>query len=332
MPELPDLELYLTALRRRILGRELVQLRLASPFLLRTLRPTPGELAGRRVVSLSRLGKRLVIALSAIPTSPPGGSTAESAEVFAVLHLMVAGRLRWLPAGAPIPGRVGLAAFDFSGPGAVAASGPEGGTLVLTEAGSKRRASLHLVAGATALAAFDAGGREPLVMSVAEMTEILAGERHTLKRALTDPHLFAGIGNAYSDEILHRAGLSPFALSDRLAAAELARLHEAIRTVLTGWCDRLHAEVGEGFPAKVTAFRDGMAVHGRFGQPCPRCATPVQRIVYAENEANYCPTCQTGGRLLADRALSQLLRGDWPRTLAELEERRRLGRAAQPAS
>jgi formamidopyrimidine-DNA glycosylase len=317
MPELPDLELYLAALRPRLIGRRLTGIRLASPFFLRSVRPAPGEVVGSIVVGLQRLGKRLVFALS--PAVEPAPTDDGEPSFFVVLHLMIAGRLRWLAHGAPLPGRIGLAGFDF----AAVEAGQEGGTLVVTEAGTKRRASLHLVAGSAALAAHNPGGREPLAMSCEEMAAVLAAERHTLKRALTDPHLFAGIGNAYSDEILHRAGLSPFALSDRLEVAEAGRLHAAIQEVLSSWRDRLLAESGTDFPTKVTAFRPGMAVHGRFGQPCPICQTPVQRIVYAENEANYCPTCQTGGRLLADRALSRLLRGDWPRTLAELEERRR---------
>jgi formamidopyrimidine-DNA glycosylase len=296
VPELPDVVVYLEALERRILGRRLEGVRLASPFVLRTVDPPASALAGRRVLSLRRMGKRLVWGLEG--------------ELFIVIHLMVAGRLRWSAAGAKAPGKIGLAAFDF-----------EDGTLLLTEAGSKRRASLHLVAGASALAAFDRGELEPLDADEAEFVGRLRLENHTLKRALTDPRLFSGIGNAYSDEILHRARLSPLRLTSRLSEQEAARLHEATRSVLVEWTERLRRETGEGFPEKVTAFRNGMAVHGRFRQPCPECGTPIQRIRYAENETNYCPACQTEGRLLADRGLSRLLREDWPRSLEELEER-----------
>ena len=296
MPELPDVVVYLEALERRILGRRLQGLRLASPFILRTVDPPPSALAGHRVLSLRRMGKRLVWGLES--------------ELFIVIHLMIAGRLRWGAAGAKAPGKIGLAAFDF-----------EVGTLLLTEAGSKRRASLHLVAGESALAAFDRGGLEPLDAEEAEFSRRLRLENHTLKRALTDPRLFSGIGNAYSDEILHRARLSPLRLTSRLSEEDAARLHHATRSVLLEWTERLRRETGEGFPEKVTAFRNGMAVHGRFRQPCPECGTPIQRIRYAENETNYCPACQTEGRLLADRGLSRLLREDWPRSLEELEDR-----------
>jgi formamidopyrimidine-DNA glycosylase len=298
MPELPDIEVYLGALRPRILGQPLLGVRLASPFLLRTVEPPLAALGGRRVVALRRLGKRLVFGFEG--------------ELFAVLHLMIAGRLHWKAAQAKIPGRVGLAAFDFPS-----------GTLILTEAGSKRRASLYLEEGERALAGHDPGGLEVLEADLAAFVKALTSESHTLKRSLTDPHLFSGIGNSYSDEILHRARLSPFRLSRSLSPEEVERLFATCREILTEWTARLRQEAGEGFPEKVTAFRPEMAVHGRYGQPCPVCGTPVQRIVYADNEANYCPTCQTGGRLLADRALSQLLKQDWPRTLEELEARKR---------
>ena len=296
MPELPDVVVYLEALERRILGRRLKGVRLASPFVLRTVAPPVSALAGRRVLFLRRMGKRLVLELED--------------DLFVVIHLMIAGRLRWAAAGAKPPGKIGLAAFDF-----------QTGTLLLTEAGSKRRASLHLVAGQSALAAFERGGLEPLDAGEVEFVRRLRQENHTLKRALTDPRLFSGIGNAYSDEILHRARLSPLRLTGRLTDEEAARLHGASRAVLIEWTERLRRQTGEGFPQEVTAFRDGMAVHGRFRQPCPDCGTPIQRIRYAENETNYCPVCQTEGRLLADRGLSRLLREDWPRSLEELEER-----------
>jgi formamidopyrimidine-DNA glycosylase len=295
VPELPDVVAYLEALERRVLGAPLLGLRIASPFVLRSVDPAPAVLAGRRVTGLRRLGKRLVLALEG--------------DLFVVVHLMVAGRLHWRPPGARLPGRVGLAALDFPG-----------GALVLTEAGTRRRASLHLVRGEAALAAHDPGGLEVLASDLPAFRAALVRERHTLKRALTDPRLFAGIGGAYADEILHRARLSPVALTDRLTDEETARLRDAARATLAGWVERLRRETGEGFPEKVTAFRPGMAVHGRFGQPCPDCGAPVQRIVYADSETNYCARCQTGGRLLADRALSRLLRQDWPRTLEALEE------------
>jgi formamidopyrimidine-DNA glycosylase len=296
VPELPDVVVYLEALERRILGRRLVGLRLASPFVLRTVDPAVSELTGRRVLGLRRMGKRLVWRLEG--------------DLFVVIHLMIAGRLKWAAPGAKVPGRIGLAAFDF-----------DEGSLLLTEAGSKRRASLHLVAGESGLTAFERGGLEPLEVEQAEFTGRLRLENHTLKRALTDPTLFSGIGNAYSDEILHRARLSPLRLTSRLTEDDTARLYRATRSVLAEWTERLRKETGQGFPEKVTAFRDGMAVHGRFRQPCPDCGTPIQRIRYAENETNYCPSCQTEGRLLADRGLSRLLREDWPRSLAELEDR-----------
>ena len=298
MPELPDIEVYLDALRSRLLGQPLEGVRLGSPFLVRTVDPPLSSLAGKRVEGLRRLGKRIVIGFEE--------------DLFAVLHLMIAGRLHWKPRGAKIQGKIGLAAFDFPA-----------GTLTLTEAGSKKRASLHLVRGEDALAAHDPGGLEVLTADLDAFREALVSESHTLKRALTDPRLFSGIGNAWSDEILHRAKLSPFKLTRSLAPEETETLFLACRNVLTEWTDRLRAETGDRFPEKVTAFRQGMSVHGRFGKPCPVCGTPVQRLVYADSEANYCPTCQTGGRLLADRALSQLLKKDWPKTLEELESKKR---------
>ncbi len=295
MPELPDIRLYLHALEPRLLGQLLVGTRLARPFLLRSVQPPLAAATGRRVASLERLGKRIVIGLEG--------------DLFLVVHLMIAGRFRWLKPGGKPPGKIGLACFDFPA-----------GTLALTEAGSQRRASLHVVAGRAALQAFDRGGMDPDAVTSAGFAAALRRENHTLKRALTDPAILDGIGNAYSDEILHRARLSPFALTSRLDDAEYRRLHLATRAVLGEWSARLIQECGSGFPAKVTAFREGMAVHGRFRLPCPVCGTAVQRIRYAANETNYCPTCQTEGRLLADRALSRLLREDWPRTAEELEE------------
>ncbi len=293
MPELPDVTVYVEALQKRLIGQTLTKIRLASPFVLRTVEPSPSEVAGREVVDIKRLGKRIVIELSG--------------ETFIVIHLMIAGRFKWLPAGAKVPGKVGLAAFDFPN-----------GTLLLTEAGSKRRAAIHLVRGAAALKEHDRGGLEPLEMTLGEFRDALTRERHTLKRTLTDPHLFSGIGNAYSDEILHRAQLSPVQMSTNLGDDEIARLYDSVRGTLLDWTDRLRRDAGEGFPEKVTAFRPEMAVHGRYNQPCPVCGSPVQRIVYSENETNYCARCQTGGRLLADRALSRLLHGDWPKSIDEL--------------
>jgi len=302
MPELPDVEVYLAALAPRVVGQPLEAVRLASPFLLRTVEPPLASLEGRRVEGLRRVGKRIVLGFEG--------------DLFLVLHLMIGGRLHWKPRGAKVPGRnpgkSGLAAFDFPT-----------GTLLLTEAGTKKRASLHLVAGAAALAELDPGGLEVLTADREGFREALGAESHTLKRALTDPHLFSGIGNAYSDEILHRAKLSPFRLTRSLTPEESATLFQACRAVLTEWIERLQAETGDRFPEKVTALHEGMAVHGRFGKPCPVCGTPVQRLVYADFEANYCPGCQTEGRLLADRALSRLLKDDWPRTLEELEARKR---------
>ena len=306
MPELPDLSAYLVALEPRVIGERLDRVRLTSPFLLRTVEPPLAAAAGRRVRGLERIGKRLVLALED--------------ELFLVLHLMIAGRLRWLANGARGPGRITLAAFDFAT-----------GTLVVTEAAKKRRASLAVVAGRAALAGHDPGGVEPLTAPAAELRAALGRENRTLKRALTDPRLVAGIGNAYSDEILWAARLSPLARTGQLDEAAWSALVAAVRTTLSTWCARLEAEARRAFPTRVTAFRDAMAVHGRFGHPCPRCGEPVQRLVYAENEANYCARCQTGGRLLADRALSRLLRGDWPKSLEELEERKAGARRAEPA-
>jgi len=296
LPELPDIALYLHALRPRVVGERLEQLRVAGPFVLRSADPPVSELAGRTVTDLRRLGKRIVFAFDH--------------DYFVVLHLMIAGRLHWKPAGAPIPRRAGLAAFDFPN-----------GTLLLTEAGTKHRASLHVVRGERALAPHDPGGLDVLGATLEQFRAALAGASHTLKRALTDPRLFDGIGNAYSDEILHAARLSPLRLTTQLTPDESERLYRAVRGTLAAWIERLQAEAGTSFPEKVTAFRPGMAVHGRFRQPCPVCGSPVQRIRYAANEVNYCATCQTGGRLLADRSLSRLLKQDWPRSLDEWAER-----------
>jgi formamidopyrimidine-DNA glycosylase len=297
VPEYPDIELYLHALRPRVVGQPLSGVRLGSPFLVRSFDPPMTACVGRQVVSVHRLGKRVVFELDA--------------AYFIVVHLMIAGRFRWKEAQAKLPAKVGLAAFDFPT-----------GTLILTEAGSQRQASVHVVRDREALAAHDPGGAEVFALDLASFEGQLRRENHTLKRALTDPHLFSGIGNAYSDEILLAARLSPLQLTSRLEADEVERLFRATREVLQAWKARLIAETGDGFPEKVTAFREGMAAHGRFGQPCPVCGTLIQRIRYASNEANYCPTCQTGGRLLADRGLSRLLKGDWPRTLEEMERRK----------
>jgi formamidopyrimidine-DNA glycosylase len=296
MPELPDIVVYLAALQPRVVGQRLERLRVATPFLLRSVAPAPAELAGRVVRRVTRLGKRVVLCLDA--------------DYFVILHLMIAGRLRWRPPAAAIPRRGGLAAFDFPS-----------GTLLLTEAGTKHRASLHLAHGAAALAAHDPGGIDVLAADRAAFGAALTRESHTLKRALTDPGLFSGIGNAYSDEILHAARLSPLRLTTQLTSEEVDRLQQATRDTLIAWIERLRAATGEGFPEGVTAFRREMAVHGRYRQPCPVCGSPIQRIRYAENEVNYCATCQTEGRVLADRALSRLLREDWPRSLDEWEAR-----------
>ena len=286
---------YIESLQSRVVGKLLQRIRLASPFLLRSVQPTIRDVENTRVLGLRRLGKRIVFCLER--------------ELFLILHLMIAGRLHWKPAGSRIPGKLGLAAFDF----------PDG-TLTLTEAGTKKRAALHIARGENTLLRHDPGGLEVLEAAAGEFRAALTRENHTLKRALTDPRIFSGIGNAYSDEILHRAQLSPLKRTDQLREDEIARLHRAARQTLVEWTQRLREEAGERFPEKVTAFREGMAVHGRYRLPCPVCGSPVQRIVYAENETNYCPPCQTGGRLLADRSLSRLLRDDWPRTLEELEE------------
>jgi formamidopyrimidine-DNA glycosylase len=301
MPELPDIVVYLEALESRIAGARFERARLATPFLLRSVDPPLTEASGRQVTMLRRLGKRIVIGLEG--------------DLFLVLHLMIAGRLHWRKPGDKVPGKIGLAAFDFSS-----------GTLVLTEAGTKRRAALHLVRGEVGLRDHDPGGLEVLDADLPAFRAALARENHTLKRALTDPGIFSGIGNAYSDEILHRARLSPVKQSRQLTAEEVARLFEATRATLLDWCERLRVQAAGQFPEGVTAFREGMAMHGRYGKPCPVCGSPVQRIVFADNETNYCAVCQTGGRLLADRALSRLLKQDWPRTLEELEERRQAGR------
>ncbi|MEZ5294235.1 MAG: DNA-formamidopyrimidine glycosylase family protein [Vicinamibacterales bacterium] len=290
---MPDIELYLHALRPRLIGRTIRTLRIANPFVVRSVSPPPTALEGQPVIDLRRIGKRI-----ALLTDGP----------CLVIHLMIAGRLRWESAGAPLPRKLGLLALDM-----------DDGTLILTEAGSTRRAAVHVVRDAHELAAIDPGGLEVLSSGRPAFAGRLRTERHTLKRALTDPSLFSGIGNAYSDEILHRARLSPLKLSDALTEEEVTRLHEAARMTLAEWRDRLIEDAGETFPTKVTAFRPGMAAHGRFGHPCPACGTAIQRLRYASNEANYCPHCQTGGRLLADRALSRLLREDWPRSLDELE-------------
>ncbi len=298
MPELPDIAVYIEALESRIAGEILQSIRLGSPFLVRTVAPPVSSAHGRRVQRLQRIGKRIAIGLE-------GG-------LWIVLHLMIAGRMHWKPPRAKLPGKRGLAAFDFAA-----------GTLILTEAGSQRRASLHVAEDVAALHALDPGGLEPLDSPLASFAAALTSENHTLKRALTDPRLFSGIGNAYSDEILHRARLSPVALTRQLSAGEIERLHRATLDTLTLWTSRLREEAAGAFPEKVTAFRDGMAVHGRYGKPCLNCGEKVRRIRYASNETNYCPRCQTGGRLLADRGLSRLLKRDWPRTPEELELRLR---------
>jgi len=294
VPELPDITLYLAQLTPRILHQPLLRLEVRSPFVLRSVDPPPSALEGRRVVGLTRMGKRIVFSLEG--------------DLFVVMHLMIAGRFRWYPPGKKAGGKLVLAVFEFAD-----------GLLFLTEAGTKRRASIHLVAGKEGLQQFERGGLEVLEADLAGFRERLTSENHTLKRSLTDPRLFSGIGNAYSDEILHRARLSPLAHTNRLTEDEIATLYQATRTTLQDWIDRLSRETGEAFPEKVTAFREGMAVHGRFGKPCPDCGSPVQRIRYADNETNYCARCQTGGRLLADRALSRLLKKDWPRSIDEVD-------------
>ena len=299
MPELPDITVYIEALERRVVGQTLQKTRLKSPFLLRTVDPPIGALEGKAVTRLRRIGKRIAFGFED--------------DLWLVLHLMIAGRLQWKEApDAAIPGgKRGMAALDFPN-----------GTLILTEAGTKKRASLHVLKGEAALAEHDPGGIEVFDASIADFAARLRLRNHTLKRALTDPRLFSGIGNAYSDEILLHAGLSPVSMSQNLSDDDVAKLFETTKAVMADWCDRLRAETGEGFPTKVTAFRPEMAAHGKFGEPCPVCGTKIQRIRYATNETNYCPTCQTGGKLLADRALSRLLKKDWPRSIEELEERR----------
>jgi formamidopyrimidine-DNA glycosylase len=294
MPELPDITLYLEQLSPRILHQPLLGVTIRSPFVLRSVEPPLSAVEGKRVIGLRRLGKRIVLGLEG--------------DLFLVIHLMIAGRFRWRPPGTRPGGKLTLAALDFPN-----------GSLHLTEAGTKRRASLHLLRGTESLAQFDRGGLEVLETDLASFTERLRSENHTVKRSLTDPRLFSGIGNAYSDEILHRARMSPLALTGSLSDDEIATLYHATRATLQDWIRRLSEETGSDFPEKVTAFRDGMAVHGRFGKPCPVCGSPVQRIRYADNETNYCARCQTGGRLLADRALSRLLKKDWPRSIDEVE-------------
>jgi formamidopyrimidine-DNA glycosylase len=298
MPELPDISAYLSALQERIVGQPLQRVRLGSPFLLRTAAPPLSDAAGHQVTEVRRIGKRVAIGLDN--------------DLWLVLHLMIAGRLHWRTPGAKLAGRNNLAAFDFPN-----------GSLVLTEAGTKRRASLHVVKGEEALRAVDPGGIEVFDSNLKAFIAAMTAENRTLKRTLTDPRILSGIGNAYSDEILHAAGLSPVTLTSKLSPQEWERLFAATRETLRMWMDRLGAESRKAFPEKVTAFRVGMAVHGRFGLPCPRCGEPVQRIRYADNETNYCAQCQTGGRVLADRALSRLLGADWPRTLDELEALKR---------
>jgi formamidopyrimidine-DNA glycosylase len=298
MPELPDVTVYVERLKALTIGKSIEGIRITSPFVLRTVSPAPRDLVGSTVETVERLGKRIVIGVTG--------------DRYLVIHLMIAGRLRWKEPGAKLPGKLALAGFDFPN-----------GTMIFTEASGKKRASLHVVAGRAALAEFDRGGLDVFAASDAVFAERLRSERHTIKRSLTDPTLFDGIGNAYSDEILHMAKLSPFRMTTSMTDDEVTTLRHACIASLTEWTARLRKEVGDGFPDKVTAFRPEMAVHGKYGNPCPVCGTKVQRIVYADNEANYCPTCQTEGRLLADRSLSRLLKEDWPKTLEELEERRK---------
>jgi len=306
VPELPDVTVYVEALEARILGARLERVRVSSPFVLRSVDPPLAAVLGAPVHGVRRLGKRIVIALDG--------------DLFLVIHLMIAGRLQWRPPGAKTPGKIGLAAFDFST-----------GTLLLTEAGTRKRASLHLARGEAGLRHHDRGGLEVFTTDLATFRSALVRESHTLKRVLTDPEVFSGIGNAYSDEILHRARLSPVKLNRQLTDGEIERLFEATRATLQDWVERLRRQAAGAFPTGVTAFREEMAVHGRYGRPCPECGAPVQRIVHAENETNYCARCQTGGKLLADRSLSRLLHQDWPRTLEEMEERRRPARSGPAA-
>ena len=293
MPELPDITVYIEALEARVVGQPLGAVQIANPFLLRTVDPPLTSIAGKVVRRITRVGKRIVLGLDD--------------DLFVVIHLMIAGRLHWVEPGKRVPRNI-IAAFEFPN-----------GTLTLTEAGSKKRASLHVVCGAASLTQFERGGIEPLESTEAQFAERLRGENHTVKRSLTDPRLFSGIGNAYSDEILHRAKMSPAKLTSRLTDEEIGRLYAATRAVLVEWVDRMREQANGAFPEKVTAFRPEMAVHGKYGQPCPVCGTAVQRIRYADNETNYCPRCQTEGKLLADRAFSRLLKQDWPRTIEQLE-------------
>ena len=299
MPELPDVTVYIEALRERVLDQIIQRIRIGSPFVVRTFDPPIKEVERKKILALRRIGKRIVIELED--------------DLFLIFHLMIAGRLHWKPKGAKIARKYGQAAIDFPN-----------GTLLLTEAGTKKRASIHLVRGEAVLQEYDPGGLEIFDMTLEQFTVALTRENHTLKRSLTDPHLFSGIGNAYSDEILHRAKLSPIRLTKQMTDVEIERLYRAVRESMAEWIERLRKERGAGFPEKVTAFRPDMAVHGKYGKPCPVCGSPVQRIVHAENETNYCPTCQTGGKLLADRSLSRLLKQDWPRSLEELEEMKRV--------
>jgi formamidopyrimidine-DNA glycosylase len=299
MPELPDVTVYIEALGERVLDQTIQRIRIGSAFVVRTFDPLIKEVERKKILALRRMGKRIVIELEE--------------DLFLIVHLMIAGRLHWKPQGAKIARKYGQAAIDFPN-----------GTLLLTEAGTKKRASIHLVRGEAALQEYDPGGLEIFDMTLEQFTAALTRENHTLKRSLTDPHLFSGIGNAYSDEILHRAKLSPIRLTKQMTAIEIERLYDAVRESMAEWIERLRNERGSGFPEKVTAFRPDMAVHGKYGKPCPVCGSPVQRIVHAENETNYCPTCQTGGKLLADRSLSRLLKADWPRSLEELEEMKRV--------
>ena len=293
MPELPDVTVYVECIAAKVTGRPIDRVRISNPFVVRSVDPPLYETEGKTVREVRRIGKRIAIGLDD--------------ELWIVIHLMIAGRFRWLKPGAKIPGKLGLAAFDF-----------ENGTLVLTEAGTQRRASITIVRGESALADFDRGGAEPLEIDEQPFAERLTSENHTLKRSFTDPRIFSGIGNAYSDEIFHRARISPIKLTSRLTPEEISRLYSAMREVLVEWTNRLREEAGGEFPAKVTAFHDEMAVHGRYGKPCPVCGTPVQRIRYASNETNYCARCQTDGKLLADRALSRLLKQDWPKSIDDL--------------
>lgn len=303
MPELPDVTVYVERLAALTIGKPVEAIRIASPFVLRTVSPSPRELHGAKVETVERLGKRIIIGVEG--------------DRFIVIHLMIAGRLRWKKKGEKLPAKVGLVAFDFPN-----------GTLIFTEASPKKRASLHIVAGREALKEFDRGGLDVFEASLAQFAERLRSERHTVKRSLTDPTLFDGIGNAYSDEILHAAKLSPFRMTSSITDDEVRTLHRATTSTLEHWTELLRKEVGDGFPDKVTAFRPEMAVHGKYNEPCPVCGTKVQRIVYADNEANYCPTCQTEGRLLADRSLSRLLKEDWPKSLDELDERKSSAKTA----